>query len=252
MTINQAKTFPYRSSEASLSASISADLRDEILRGQYRPGERLPSERDLAARFNTGRGPVREALKRLEQLGIASIQKGGARVVPIEQCTLDVLGPLLDIEPIPDPRLVDQVLEMVGVLMGVAARDALRKSTDADIEQAKSYVRALMADDVAQEGRHDALRRLTDFFIDVADHLILRLMMNGLRTKFMVRMQSLGIRLRLDGEQFQEIAKELHVALDDRNDQRVAKAMERLNRFFRDGARDALLERQSDAQRIPA
>ncbi|NCF80731.1 MAG: GntR family transcriptional regulator [Proteobacteria bacterium] len=33
--------------------------RSEILRGQYRPGERLPSERDLAARFEANRGPVR-------------------------------------------------------------------------------------------------------------------------------------------------------------------------------------------------
>ena len=71
-------------------------LRDEILRGQYRPTERLPSERDLVIRFETSRGTIREAFKNLEQLGVIAIQPGGARVVPIEDCTLAILGPLLD------------------------------------------------------------------------------------------------------------------------------------------------------------
>ncbi len=62
---------------APLSERISAELRDEILRGRYRPGERLPSERDLAQRFEVHRGAVREALKKLEQLGLAKIEAGG-------------------------------------------------------------------------------------------------------------------------------------------------------------------------------
>ena len=86
----------------SKTGEITQVLRDEILRGQYRPGERLPSERDVAARFETSRGTVREAYKKLEQLGIVSIQPGGARVVPVQDCTLDVLGPLLDLNEVPD------------------------------------------------------------------------------------------------------------------------------------------------------
>jgi DNA-binding FadR family transcriptional regulator len=98
------------------SDEIAAILRDDILRGHYRAGERLPSERDLSARFDTSRGAVREAFKRLEQLGIATVQPGGARVVPIDQCTLDVLGPLLDLDDMPDPKLVDEVMQKVGLL----------------------------------------------------------------------------------------------------------------------------------------
>jgi GntR family transcriptional repressor for pyruvate dehydrogenase complex len=243
---------PRNSANRSRSDEIAAHLRDEVLRGQYRPGERLPSERDLAARFDTGRGPVREALKKLEQLGIASIQPGGARVVPIETCTLDVLGPLMDLNELPDPELVDQVLEMVGVLMGVAARDALRKSGPDEIERAKAYAMELLSGANSQEARHSALHQLTEFFIEVADHLILRLMMNGLRTTFMARMRALGIPLVLDGERFRKIVMELHEALDQRDDRRVGEVMERLNRFFRDGARDALQKRFAAARRMSA
>ena len=37
-----------------------------ITRGELKCGERIPSERDLAARFNVSRVPIREALKILE------------------------------------------------------------------------------------------------------------------------------------------------------------------------------------------
>jgi DNA-binding FadR family transcriptional regulator len=52
---------------------IADSLTRDILVGQYRTGERLPSERDLAARFDANRGAVREAMKKLEQLGIACV-----------------------------------------------------------------------------------------------------------------------------------------------------------------------------------
>ena len=39
---------------------IAETLTNEILRGRYLPGDRLPSERDLSARFDANRGAVRE------------------------------------------------------------------------------------------------------------------------------------------------------------------------------------------------
>ena len=93
----------------SRSQQITAELRDEILRGRFRSGERLPSERDLAERFGVNRGSVREALKKLEQLGLTDIQPGGARVTPIEEASLDVIEYLLELDDPPDPMLVDQV-----------------------------------------------------------------------------------------------------------------------------------------------
>ena len=44
---------------------IADSLTRDILTGQYRVGERLPSERDLSSRFEANRGAVREAMKKL-------------------------------------------------------------------------------------------------------------------------------------------------------------------------------------------
>jgi GntR family transcriptional regulator, transcriptional repressor for pyruvate dehydrogenase complex len=222
------------------SEQISTILRDEVLSGQYRPGERLPSERDLAARFATSRGVIREAFKKLDQLGIASVQRGGARVVPITECTLDVLGPLLDLDPIPDPKLVDEVLQIFGVLMDTAARIAVEKASDQDLATASLIIDEMLADGVEDARRHEALRRLGTFFVSVADHLVLQLIINGLRTTFIVRMHELGIRPKLDGESHREIAAELRSAVQERDVELVGQAMRRLNSLFRDSARSAL------------
>lgn len=236
----------------SRSEGIAAILRDEILRGQYRAGERLPSERDLTIRFATSRGAVREALKKLEQLGIASIQRGGARVVPVEHCTLDVLGPLLDLNDIPDAKLVDEVLHVLGVLMDTAARAALDKATDDDLVYADTIIAEMLSYDRSDVRMHDAIRRLGVFFVDVADHLVLRLIVNGLRTTFMARLRDRGIRLELANERHTQMVVKLRAALAARDAAGIGTALRSLNRIFRDSARDALLLAQTGKQRISA
>ena len=236
----------------SRSDEIAAILRDAILGGQYRPGERLPSERDLCDRFAVSRGAVREALKKLEQLGIASIQPGGARVVSIQSCTLDVLGPLLDLNPMPDPKLVDEVLQLFGTLMDLAARAAIERATDDDLEHAEAIVAEILADDSSDVRQHEAVRRLGEFYVDLADHLVLRLMINGLRTTFFERMHGLGIHLQLDGELLRDTVGKLRGALRARDSAAVGSAMKELNRLFRDSARVALRDATATQQRIPA
>ncbi len=81
----------------SKAEEITGILREEILRGQYRAGERLPAERDLAARFEANRGAVREAIKKLEQLGIVDVKPGCVRIVADEDATLEVLVHIMDL-----------------------------------------------------------------------------------------------------------------------------------------------------------
>jgi DNA-binding FadR family transcriptional regulator len=109
---------------------ITAILRTEILRGQYRPGERLPSERDLSARFETNRGAIREVVKKLEQLGIIAVAPGGVRVLPLEEATLEVLGYLLELGEVQRPELIGQMLDVLGAMTSLSIRSALAKATD--------------------------------------------------------------------------------------------------------------------------
>lgn len=51
-------------------------LRSEILEGRFRPGERLPTEAELCARYQVSRAPVRQALEDLAREGLIVRQRG--------------------------------------------------------------------------------------------------------------------------------------------------------------------------------
>ena len=64
-----------------IAEQIAAVLRDAIIKGTYRTGEPLPSERELATQFAVNRSSVREAIHRLEGWGLVNIRQGGGTMV---------------------------------------------------------------------------------------------------------------------------------------------------------------------------
>lgn len=60
-------------------------LEEAIASGELGPGDRLPSERDLAARFGVSRPSVREALRVLEALGLVSVRRGAEHGVTLRE-----------------------------------------------------------------------------------------------------------------------------------------------------------------------
>ncbi len=47
-----------------------------IDQGYLKPGEKLPSERELVERFNVSRGSIREAFSALEMMGLIEVRTG--------------------------------------------------------------------------------------------------------------------------------------------------------------------------------
>ena len=62
--------------------AIAEDLRERIASGQLRPGDDVPTEAELAERWQTSRGPIRNALAALRAEGLVETTRGRpARVV---------------------------------------------------------------------------------------------------------------------------------------------------------------------------
>jgi DNA-binding GntR family transcriptional regulator len=61
--------------------SMAADLRTMIELGQLQPGDPLPSESALAARYGVARGTARHALAELEGAGLVESIHGKGRFV---------------------------------------------------------------------------------------------------------------------------------------------------------------------------
>jgi len=67
----------YRAVKTSrLYEQIVQQVEDSILRGQLKPGDQLPAERDLALRFGVSRTAVREAVKTLSEKGLVEAYSG--------------------------------------------------------------------------------------------------------------------------------------------------------------------------------
>ena len=67
---------------------VSSKIKEMIFKGVMKPGDRLPSEAELANRFQVGRQSIREALRILEFSGFISIQKSGRNSGAIIQNTI--------------------------------------------------------------------------------------------------------------------------------------------------------------------
>ncbi|ONI46670.1 GntR family transcriptional regulator [Candidatus Epulonipiscioides saccharophilum] len=75
--------------KVTITEQIMEQLANQITSGNLKPGEQLPTERDLAEIFNVTRGRVREALRALSLIGMIIIKPGGGSFV----CNKDVLIP---------------------------------------------------------------------------------------------------------------------------------------------------------------
>jgi GntR family transcriptional regulator, transcriptional repressor for pyruvate dehydrogenase complex len=65
----------------SLSDRAFDQLAHEIMSGTYKPGTHLPAERALVQLLNVNRQVIREALKRLEQIGLVKVAQGAGTTV---------------------------------------------------------------------------------------------------------------------------------------------------------------------------
>lgn len=216
----------------SIAETIAKQLRDEILGERYRPGERLPSERDLAARMGANRGSVREALKKLEQQRLIEIRPGGgARVVPVEEANLDVLEHLLVVDGAPDPVLTAQCLDVLELLLTGAVRFAVERGTDEELARARQLLRIMWDDGTDEETYLNALGELTQLIHTASRNLVLRLVRNGIRSLFERRSEL--AQLRLPRTRIGAISRKLEKALADRDAaaaQEAARELVRANR----------------------
>ena len=78
------------------SEEIYLQLREFILSGQLKPGDRLPSERAMMAQLNRSRPTIREALRMLEQGGYIASTHGAPGAVVQEPSLHGVEDPLAE------------------------------------------------------------------------------------------------------------------------------------------------------------
>lgn len=151
-----------------LREKILEMIRDAILKGTMKPGERV-SEPDLAERFGISRTPIREAFRQLESEGyLEVIPRKGAVVASLSE------------------RDIEEFYAIKILLEGFAAKMAAEKLTEKDIGRLESINERLKK--VAADGDVKSFFRVHnefhDLFIKAAGNDKLYEMINQLVMRF--------------------------------------------------------------------
>lgn len=77
------------------SDSVVSQIKDAIISGRFKTGDRLPNERDLCGFFGVSRPTLREALRTLELLGAIEIHPGSTGGIFVSEPQGDHLGAAL-------------------------------------------------------------------------------------------------------------------------------------------------------------
>ena len=217
--------------------------------GQYRPGERLPSERDLAARFESNRGAIRESIKKLEQLGVVAVAPGGVRVLPVEEATLEVLGYLLELGEIQRPELIGQVLDVLAVMTSLSARSAVAEASDENITDMVQLADQLVTSLGDKERNTEVWIQFSDKMLSIHKNLVLRLVGNGLRTQFLSSTMNLGFEPDIDVSGVKQQLIRLRDSINSRDEVNVRDAIIEHFHIIKAGLLKSAIEYDADAER---
>src|SRR4051812_41615549 len=112
-----------------VAGRVFAQLSEEILSGRYSAGEKLPTQRKLAAELGVTMTALREALKRLEQLGLVEVRHGDAMRVTDWRSRggLDVIAHVLFAAGGLDRSTLADVMEARRIMLAESARLAAER-----------------------------------------------------------------------------------------------------------------------------
>jgi GntR family uxuAB operon transcriptional repressor len=140
---------------------VVADRIQDLIRDEnIKPGERLPSERDLAATLSVSRASLREALLALELGGVIDV-RGGSGVyvsdVPEEEAGLPEAGPG-PFEVLSARRLIES--EVAAIAARVATDSAIDAILSAVLEMERDHANKA-SNELADRNFHLAIARAT-------------------------------------------------------------------------------------------
>jgi len=127
-----------------VAEEIVEQLRLLILNGSYAVGDKLPPERQLAAELGVNRASLREALKKLEHLGLVRIRQGdGTRVQDFMRTGgIDLMSHLVPLAQAGNPGLLRDVLEFRRIYGREVARLAAERADADDLRRLEAIADA--------------------------------------------------------------------------------------------------------------
>lgn len=123
-----------------LHEEIVTIIQKQIMSGKIVPGDKLPTERELAENFNVNRATVREALRKLENLDLVEIRHGDGLYVKnyLESGNFDLIKAAFNMDG--GNEVLINILEARRYVVPQMAYLAAQRRTTEDVDELKRIV----------------------------------------------------------------------------------------------------------------
>lgn len=146
----------------SLASLVTRELLLRIERGELKPGDRLPSERELMQSFGVSRTVVREATSSLRAAGRVATQQGrGAFVLASNTTVTRSTGRIL-------PNSHRTHLDVLDIRLGLETEGAALAARRHTLDQLKAIEQALQSLSIALNGGSSVRRKDREFHLSIA------------------------------------------------------------------------------------
>lgn len=127
-----------RVQKISISEEIAKQIMDLISRGELKPGDHLPSERELCKDFGASRSSLREALRCLSIVGVLNARVGEG--TSVAEDGEKFLRKIIEWRLITEKHDIENLLEVRIALEGVSAANTARNATAEQIENLRKLI----------------------------------------------------------------------------------------------------------------
>lgn len=141
----------------SLSLQVEESLTAAIRRGEFAPGQKIPTENELCEIFNVSRTAIREAVKKMSARGILDVRKGsGAYVSEISvQNASETLNMFFELSS--DQDLIRQTIKTRQLIEPLIAKEAAKVRSDQHIGLLAKNMEAMILCDLEDKKKEAEL-----------------------------------------------------------------------------------------------
>ena len=138
-------------STESVVTEVLNRITDSIIRGDIKPGERIPAEMELMEKLGVGRNSIREAIKMLVAMGVLEVRRGSGTYVAT-QMNSSIINPLV-FSLIIEPKAGDELYEFRKLFDTMVMLLAIDRVSKEDVAQLRDLLQETM--DRYDGGEHD-------------------------------------------------------------------------------------------------
>ena len=214
---------------------VADQLMTMINSGELKPGDRLPSEAELAADFGVSRTTVREALRILATRNLIHTRKGMAGGHFIVEPTVGSISEFLvanyGLLTAANTVTLEHLLQAREMIEGPAAAIAARNRDEADLEKLLTS----LSDDISGVSEADALAKFRNFHLFLLEATKNKLLVVAAAPIFTV-LQSTIVRRRPTKEVIAEIEldhQKIYKAVEARDEVAARRLMDEHLGFLR-------------------